>query len=170
MTFQASVNGQPLYQPDAFGIDTISNQKNTEDSGSFSAEKYYYTEQSTYSIAFTGEKLTGFTCTWPMKSAGDIQDAGTLITWDSAVTSLKGVMESHFADYTGYNSVEFNDVRLTYFRIKTGDGEYEAIPVYSFAQLDSDHSDTYPIQLVLIDARDGSEVSMVQDEARFLNK
>lgn len=84
---------------------------------------------------------------------GDIQDAGTLITWDSAVTSLKGVMESHFADYTGYNSVEFNDVRLTYFRIKTGDGEYEAIPVYSFAQLDSDHSDTYPIQLVLIDAR-----------------
>ena len=50
------------------------------------------------------------------------------------------------------------------------DGEYEAIPVYSFAQLDSDHSDTYPIQLVLIDARDGSEVSMVQDEARFLNK
>lgn len=45
-------------------------------------------------------------------------------------------------------------MRLTYFRIKTGDGEYEAIPVYSFAQLDSDHSDTYPIQLVLIDARD----------------
>jgi hypothetical protein len=170
VTFQASVNGQPLYQPDAFGIDTISNQKNAEDSGSFSAERYYYTEQSTYSIAFTGEKLTGFTCTWPMKSAGDIQDAGTLITWDSAVESLKGVMESHFADYTGYNSVEFNDVRLTYFRIKTGDGEYEAIPVYSFAQLDSDHADTYPIQLVLIDARDGSEVSMVQDEARFLNK
>ena len=66
--------------------------------------------------------------------------------------------------------MEFNDVRLTYFRIKTGDGKYEAIPVYSFAQLDSDHSDTYPIQLVLIDARDGSEVSMVQDEARFLNK
>ena len=77
---------------------------------------------------------------------------------------------SHGKPLCGYNSVEFNDVRLTYFRIKTGDGEYEAIPVYSFAQLDSDHSDTYPIQLVLIDARDGSEVSMVQDEARFLNK
>ena len=65
--------------------------------------------------------------------------------------------------------MEFNDVRLTYFRAKIGDGEYEAIPVYAFAQLDTDRGsdESYPIQLIMIDARDGSEVSIVQDEARF---
>ena len=40
-----------------------------------------------------------------------------------------------------------------------------------FAQIDGDRDDdTYPIQLVMLDARDGSEVSMVQDQARFLNE
>ena len=93
----------------------------------------------------------------------------SIISWDEAVESLKKCMTEHFADYTGYNKVEFNDVRLTYFRIKTGDGEYEAIPVYVFAQLDRErgNDDSYPIQLVMIDARDGSEVGIAQDKSRF---
>ena len=60
-------------------------------------------------------------------------------------------------------------MKLTYFRTKTGKGEYETIPVYVFAQLDAERgdNDSYPIQQIMIDARDGSEVSIVQDEARF---
>lgn len=104
-----------------------------------------------------------------MYSDEDAVEAGSLISWDEAVESLKKCMTEHFADYTGYNKVEFNDVRLTYFRIKTGDGEYEAIPVYVFAQLDRErgNDDSYPIQLVMIDARDGSEVGIAQDKSRF---
>ena len=106
-----------------------------------------------------------------MKSDDDLTEAGDLISWDAAVDKLKECMPEHFKDYSGYSSVEFNDVRLTYFRVKTGEGEYEAVPVYVFAQIDGDRDDdTYPIQLVMLDARDGSEVSMVQDQARFLNE
>ena len=128
-------------------------------------------ERSEYNICFNSDGILSFSCTWPMKSDDDLTEAGGLISWDAAVDKLKECMPEHFKDYSGYSSVEFNDVRLTYFRVKTGEGEYEAVPVYVFAQIDGDRDDdTYPIQLVMLDARDGSEVSMVQDQARFLNE
>ena len=166
VSFGAAVTGQPLYQPEAFGVDTISHQSEED---SFDPNNYYYMERSQYSITFDSDGLVSFICTWPMYSDEDAVDAGSLISWDKAVESLKKCMPEHFADYTGYNKVEFNDVRLSYFRVKTGDGEYEAIPVYVFAQLDTDRGsdESYPIKLVMIDARDGSEVSITQDEARF---
>lgn len=165
--FSAAVTGQPLYQPEAFGIDTISHQSD-EDAG-FDPNNYYYVERSQYSIEFDSDGLISFVCTWPMKSDGEAVDAGSLISWETAVDRLKKIMPEHFADYKGYNKVEFNDVKLTYFRTKTGKGEYETIPVYVFAQLDAERgdNDSYPIQQIMIDAKDGSEVSIVQDEARF---
>lgn len=169
ITFEASVNGQEIYQPDAFGIDTISHQSKSENG--YSGSDYYYMERSEYNICFNSDGILSFSCTWPMKSDDDLTEAGDLISWDAAVDKLKECMPEHFKDYSGYSSVEFNDVRLTYFRVKTGEGEYEAVPVYVFAQIDGDRDDdTYPIQLVMLDARDGSEVSMVQDQARFLNE
>ena len=66
-------------------------------------------------------------------------------------------------------------MRLTYFRTKTGEGTYEIIPVYVFAESsdgESDESDAYaygsgyPLQLVMLDARDGQEVDVVQNESR----
>ena len=166
VSFGAAVSGQPLYQPEAFGVDTISHQS---DEDNFDPNNYYYMEKSQYSITFDSDGLVSFICTWPMYSDEDAVEAGSLISWDEAVESLKKCMTEHFADYTGYNKVEFNDVRLTYFRIKAGDGEYEAIPVYVFAQLDRErgNDDSYPIQLVMIDARDGSEVGIAQDKSRF---
>ena len=162
----AAVTGQPLYQPEAFGVDTISHQSNEDN---FNPDNYYYMEKSEYTITFDSDGLVSFICTWPMRSDEDAVQAVTLINWEDAVDSLQKCMPEHFADYRGYNKVEFNDVRLTYFRTKIGDGEYEAIPVYAFAQLDTDRGsdESYPIQLIMIDARDGSEVSVVQDEARF---
>lgn len=162
----AAVTGQPLYQPEAFGVDTISHQSNEDN---FNPDNYYYMEKSEYTITFDSDGLVSFICTWPMRSDEDAVQAVTLINWEDAVDSLQKCMPEHFADYRGYNKVEFNDVRLTYFRTKIGDGEYEAIPVYAFAQLDTDRGsdESYPIQLIMIDARDGSEVSIVQDESRF---
>ena len=58
-------------------------------------------------------------------------------------------------------------MRLAYFRTKTGDKEYEIIPVYVFAQMESwAEEDNAPDQLLMIDARDGSEVDVRQDPAR----
>ena len=166
ITFDAAVSGQAIYQPEAFGVDTISHQSQGDDS--FDPDNYYYMERSEYSITLDSDGLVTFTCTWPMKSDENVEDAGQLISWDDAVSSLRTCMPEHFEDYTGYNSVEFNDVRLTYFLVKTSDGGYEAVPVYVFAQVDRDiHDESYPTQLVMIDARDGIEVSIVQDESRF---
>lgn len=185
--FEAAVAGQPIYQPEAFGVDTISHQSNSDTD--FDPGNYYYMEKSEYNMQFDSEGLISFICTWPMTSVvktvntsdistgetadnaayEEVVEAGSLISWDQAVDSLERIMPEHFSDYTGYNKVCFNDVRLTYFRIKTEDGGYEAVPVYVFAQLDEERGsdDSYPIQLIMIDARDGSEVNIVQDESRF---
>ena len=162
----AAVNGVPIYQPRAFGVDTISGKSKAGDD--YDSVNYYYTETSQYILSFDDSGIISVSCTWPMRSNGDIQDAGNLLSWDEAVEKLKSVISEHFQGYEGYSSVEFNDVRLAYFRICTCDGEYEVIPVYAFAQLEKDRDDdTYPIQLIMLDARDGKEISIMQDPSRL---
>lgn len=162
----AAVNGVPIYQPRAFGVDTISGKSKAGDD--YDSVNYYYTETSQYILSFDDSGIISVSCTWPMRSNGDIQDAGSLLSWDEVVENLKSVIPEHFQGYEGYSSVEFNNVRLAYFRICTGDGEYEVIPVYAFAQLEKDRDDdTYPIQLIMLDARDGKEISIMQDPSRL---
>ena len=162
----ASVNAVSLYQPQAFGVDTISHNS-TRAADDFSGSNYYYSEGSHCTLYFSAEGLLSISCEWPMRSAGDLKDAGSLLTWDEALESLKSVIPEHFKDYVGYSDVTFNDVRLTYFRTYEEPGKYQAIPVYSFAEIDDIHDDTYPIQLIMLDARDGSEVDIRQDESRM---
>lgn len=173
ITLAPSIAGDELYQPMAFGIDTISHESMWEEN-TYVADNYYYAEVSTYTIGINDDGVCAFTCMWPMADAGDIQDAGELITWDEALAALQEAVAAHFKDYEGYSEVTFNDVRLTYFRTKTGEGTYEVIPVYVFAECEDmaqygGEGLQYdrPIQLIMLDARDGSEVSIVQDESRF---
>lgn len=172
-SFVPSISGDALYQPEAFGIDTLTHNS-TRDEDDFSVEGYYYAEETMYSLSINDDGVSGFSCMWPMESVGDIQDAGELITWDEAVESLQSIIPQHFKDYEGYSDVTFNDVRLTYFRTKTGEGEYEVIPVYVFAECEDlakygGESLVYdgPIQLIMIDARSGKKVTVVQDTGRF---
>ena len=163
--FDASINDTAIYQPVATTIDTITSQ-NGED-GFVDTGSYYYSERSYYQMSFNEDGIVTFYGYWPMRSDDDLHQVDKLITWDEAVEGLKKAIPQHFAGYTGYSEVTFNDVRLTYFRTKTGDKEYEVIPVYVFAQLESwaDESDA-PTQLIMIDARDGSEVDVMQDPGR----
>ena len=118
-------------------------------------------------MSFNEDGIVTFYGYWPMRSEDELHQVDKLITWDEAVESLKKAVPQHFAGYTGYSEVTFNDVRLTYFRTKTGDKQYEVIPVYVFAQLESwAEESNAPTQLIMIDARDGSEVDVMQDPGR----
>lgn len=163
--FDASVNGAPLYQPVTTQIDTITHQSSNPD-GEIPRSNYYCSEQSYYELEFNENGIIDFYGYSPMRSDDELHPVDKLITWDQAVEGLKNAIPDHFADYTGYTQVMFNDVRLTYFRTKTGDEKYEIIPVYVFSNSES-YDVNAPIQLIIIDARDGSEVNVMQDPGRM---
>ena len=163
--FDASINDTAIYQPVATGIDTITSSSGED--GYVDTGSYYYSERSYYQMSFNEDGIVTFYGYWPMRSEDELHQVDKLITWDEAVESLKKAVPQHFAGYTGYSEVTFNDVRLTYFRTKTGDKQYEVIPVYVFAQLESwAEESNAPTQLIMIDARDGSEVDVMQDPGR----
>lgn len=159
-----AIENQGIYSPEAFGIDTISHSS-TSDGSDFSGSNFYYVKHQTYTVNCSDGRLVGFYAKWPLIPDGDIAGVDTLITWDEAVAALETVLPQHFADYTGYSDVEFDDVRLTYFVTEEGERTAAVIPVYVFAETDGDED--WPIQLVMLDARDGSEVSIVQDDSRM---
>lgn len=160
----AALDEQAVYSPEAFGIDTISH-KSTSDGSDFTGSNFYYVKHRTYTINCSEGRMVGFSTEWPLIPDGDIAGVDTLITWDEAISALETVLPQHFADYTGYSDVEFDDVRLTYFATEKEDRTAVIIPVYVFAETDGDED--WPSQLVMLDARDGSEVSIVQDDSRM---
>lgn len=165
--FIPAVNGQPVYQPDAAELDTLRAKNNDEDS----IDPYYVAECTSYSIGIDDKGVSSFSFTWPKKSDDEVHEVTNIMSWDEALDSLKKAVPGHFDGYDGYSSIKFDDVRLTYFMTRTDENAYEVIPVYVFAQ-NSSYEGEYgdatpnPVQLIMLDARDGQEVSIVQDESR----
>ena len=64
---------------------------------------------------------------------------------------------------TQYSTIEFNDVRLTYYKLKDGD-KYTYSPVWVFAQCDKMEDGSldkdYPIQLIMLDATTGDMIDL----------
>lgn len=170
VSYVSAINGQLVYQPGANNIDTLRFKKSDIDT----IDSYYNSEITSYSIGIDDGGLNYFSCSWPMKSDDELHEVKNLISWDEALEDLQKVIPEHFAGYDGYSDVTFDDVRLTYFRTKTGENTYEIIPVYVFAEsMDSDsgnevyaYGSGYPLQLVMLDARDGQEVDIVQDKSK----
>lgn len=152
-----AVDEQPVYQPDAFGIDTL-----------LYNQILYYAQQTKYTVAFNDEGLVSLSIEKPMVREGDTQKAEGLISWDEALAALQETIPEVYENYTGYKEVKFNDIRLTYFPV-LNDEENKIIPVYVFAQLDTqdESRDDWPLQLIMINALDGSYVDIVQDESRM---
>lgn len=149
-----AVDEQPIYQPNAFGIDTLLKQS-----------ILYYTQNTSYTVSFDDEGLVSMQIINPLVRDGDAQRADTLISWEKALEALNETIPEVYGDYKGYNEVKFNDIRLAYFPV-TGGEESKIIPVYVFAQVDSEDEATLPTQLIMINALDGSYVDIVQDESR----
>ncbi len=150
----SAVDEQPVYQPMAFGIDTLLKQ-----------EILYYVDETKYTVAFNDEGLVSMSVENPMINVDHAEKADELISWDEALTALENAICEVYKDYNGYRVLKFNDIRLTYFPIVDGESK-KIIPVYAFAQVDTlNGSAERPIQLVMISALDGSYVDIVQDSS-----
>ena len=106
-----------------------------------------------------------------------------LLSWDEILKSAQEKIPEFYKDNkTSYLDLEFDKVKLTYFRVKDEDttGQYKLIPVWAFISTsygdeegdtsteedteedteDSAFEDSYPTQLILINAMDGSLIDV----------
>ena len=90
-----------------------------------------------------------------------------LLSFNQILEKANETVPAYFTKYpTQYREVEFNDITLSYY-LKQGEneGEFDYVPAWILSQYDEyvDYSEKdYPVQLVIIDATDGSVIDILE--------
>ena len=126
VTYKRSVDGVAPYTPNVYGLDTLAT----------SDETWYDTMDETFQLGIDDNGLISAYCLDSFRATGDKKDNVDLISWDDALKKLPEAVNKYYTDNkTQYSTIEFNDVRLTYYKLKDGD-KYTYSPVWVFAQCD----------------------------------
>lgn len=162
VNFTRSVDDGSTYTAYMWNVDGL----NSDDS-----DVWYDTKDESFSVYVDDSGVLNVTCNDYFKPTGDKESNVSLITWDEALKALPEAINEWYADGSNYSSISFNDVRLTYYKLKDGDG-YKYAPVWVFASCDvydNVMSTQYPSQLIMLDAQTGELIDLkdelVQAEA-----
>ena len=94
-------------------------------------------------------------------------EAVELLPFNQMLEKANETVPAYFTKYpTQYREVEFNDITLSYY-LKQGEkeGEFDYVPAWILSEYNEyvDYSDKdYPVQLVIIDATDGSVIDILE--------
>ena len=154
VTYKRSIDGVAPYTPSVYNIDSM----NSDDT------VWYDTMDETFQLGIDDNGIIQAYCYDMFRATGDKDDNVDLLTWDDALKKLPDAVNKYYTDNkTSYSDITFNDVRLSYYKIKDGD-KYKYIPVWAFAQcdkLDEGGLDVdNPIQLIMLDATTGDLVNL----------
>ena len=100
-----------------------------------------------------------------VRATGEKEENVDLLSWNEILDALPAAVNSFYSENkTSYSEITFNDVRLTYYKVKDGDG-FKYVPVWAFTECslepDGSNSDLLPpTQLIMIDAVDGSLIDL----------
>lgn len=167
MQFVYAPDKEQIYQPETFGIKTILDNN----------DQFYYAARELMNVQANGDYIISLEYNNPFIQTNVADANAGLITWEQALEKVQSELPAYFQkkynpETSTYTEVCFNDVRLTYFR--TFDGEtVRVIPVYAFMQNEFDEealaageidnfNSTWPIQIYMINAMDGSFVDVMQ--------
>ena len=155
VTYKRSVDGVAPYTPNVYGLDSLSTGDDSV---------YYDTMDETFQLGIDDNGLISAYCLDSFRATGDKKDNVDLISWEDALKKLPEAVNKYYTDNkTQYSTIEFNDVRLTYYKLKDGD-KYTYSPVWVFAQCDKMGDGSldkdYPIQLIMLDATTGDMIDL----------
>lgn len=154
VSFKRSVDGNAPYTPYVYNLD-IFNTSNV----------WYDTADETFDISLDDNGILEAYCYDYYKATGDKEDGVSLISWEDALKSLTKAVNTCYTKYTtNYSSIAFNDVRLTYYKVKD-DAGYKYIPVWAFAECEEYEGtieSEYPTQLILLDATTGDYIDLAE--------
>lgn len=153
VTYKRSIDGIAPYTPSVYGIDSLT-----------SGDTWYDTVDETFQLSIDDNGIVQANCVDALKATKDKQDNVDLLSWDDILKKLPTAVNTYYKDNkTQYSTVEFNDVSLTYYKVKDGDG-YKYTPVWAFAQCEKndkgDLDKDYPIQLIMLDATNGELIDL----------
>lgn len=150
--FARSIDGAAPYVAYTWNVD-----------GMYDGDSVYYGNQSErYELYVDDNGIFQVTCDDGNKATGDKDENVNVITWKEALEALPKAINTWYADGSSYSSINFNDVRLSYYLIPDGD-KYKYEPVYVFAECeeyDNRIETQYPIHLIMLDAISGELVNL----------
>ena len=103
---------------------------------------------------------------------GERESNVELLSWDDILKALPEAVNSFYTENkTQYSEINFNDVRLTYFKMKDGDS-YKYAPVWVFSECSTEEDGTIselipPSQIIMLDAQNGQLIDMISSFYKF---
>lgn len=100
-----------------------------------------------------------------------IEENVELISYDEMLEKANIEIAKYYEKYpTNYSSIEFNDVRLTYYLVSDGEAGLRYIPVWVF--LEYEEMQDYdaarePTQIVIMNAMDGTVIDIVEEAKKM---
>ena len=166
-----SVNGEALYSPSLYSLDNIAGNIDEEIYGNMNAS---YDQMLLYIDDIGVVKMEG---TYRLSETGRDKNV-SLLTFEEAVDALNEGIADYYKKYpTSYSKICFNDVRLTYYAVSDGKGDFKIIPVWVFSEdLEYENEgkteidENTPVQLVIVNAVDGTIVDIPQELGMFLTE
>lgn len=159
---QLAIDGQPIYQPNIFLLDTNIQKDNP-----------YFEMPLQFRMMIDSYGLESMSVQYDIEPSGAPVREDNLLTWEAVMDiANEKIPEYYEENKTSYDKICFDDVRLTYFRQWTDETgqNFKVIPVYVFAeQLEREGGKEHnmPTQLIMINAIDGSLVNPAQDSSAW---
>ena len=165
VVYNRSVEGTAPYTPNVYNVDILN-----------SSDTWYDTMDETFDLCMDDNGIVTAYCNDFYKATGDKDDNVKLLSWDDVLKALPKAVNTLYTEHkTQYSTIEFNDVRLTYYKLKDGDS-YKYTPVWVFAQCDTkaDSEGTTdetkkneldkdnPLQIVMMDAQTGDLIDLTK--------
>lgn len=155
--FSRSVDGVVPYNASLYMVDTLMSDNMFFFGYAFSNE--------TFTIYIDDNGIFSLMCNDMIKPSGEIEKNVDLLSWNEVLEVANKVIPEYYTEHrTSYKSVEFNDVRLTYYLMDDEEEEtYKYIPVWVFAQVEENEDDyeyDSPVQLIMIDAVTGELIDL----------
>lgn len=154
-TYARAINNQPTATVNAWNVDNIQ-----QDNASVNIPA----EQCTVTVDSNG--ICGANWTEYLEAVSDPQ-ATEILSYKDLLEKLNETVPEYYSKYpSNYKKIEFNGMELAYY-LKQGDkdGEFEYVPAWILSEYEEyqDYSEKdNPTQLVVIDARDGSVIDLLE--------
>ena len=154
-TYARAINNQPTATVNAWNVDNIQ-----QDNASVNIPA----EECTVTVDSNG--ICGANWTEYLEAVSDPQ-ATEILSYKDLLEKLNETVPEYYSKYpSNYKKIEFNGMELAYY-LKQGDkdGEFEYVPAWILSEYEEyqDYSEKdNPTQLVVIDARDGSVIDLLE--------
>jgi hypothetical protein len=156
VNFSRAIDGVATYDGNLWNVSNLSQD-----------DAYVDIPAETYSVYIDDNGILSFNGTDQLTPTDDEETNVDLLTWEEFLEKANENIPAYYEQYsTSYKKIEYNDVRLTYYVTNDPDneGQFEYIPVWTLSQYDDyegSAESAYPEQLVVLDARDGSVLDLL---------